>query len=117
MTECNQTAFPFEGHFSRRVEARFDGSAMTTDDGALLLRAVERKIRLPQRVAACFTDVCCTLCDVWPWQERSGPPPRSKPSVYAAGLLPIKSRYEPNCIPMLVRFSSLFVTSVLPQQF
>jgi len=82
MTECNQTAFPFEGHFSRRVEeARFDGWAMTTDGGALLLRAVERKM---QRVAACFTDVCCTLCDVWPWKERSGPPPRSKPSVYAA---------------------------------
>jgi len=56
MTECNQTCFPFEAHFSRRVEARFDGSEMTTDGGALLLRAVDKKIRLLKRVAACFTD-------------------------------------------------------------
>jgi len=56
MTECNQTTFPFEAHFSRRVEARFDGAAMTTDGGALLLRAVDKKIRLLPRVAACFRD-------------------------------------------------------------
>jgi hypothetical protein len=56
MTECNQTVFPFEAHFSRQVEARFDGSAMSTDGGALLLRAVDRKVRLMQRVADCFTD-------------------------------------------------------------
>jgi len=56
MTECNQTTFPFEAHFSRRVEARFDGCQMTTDGGALLLRAVDRKIRLLQRIVACFTD-------------------------------------------------------------
>src|SRR5487761_806813 len=56
MTECSQTFFPFEAHFSRRVEARFDGSAMTTDGGALLLRAVDKKVRLLPRVAACFND-------------------------------------------------------------
>jgi len=56
MTECNQTVFPFEAHFSRQLEARFDGSAMSTDGGALLLRAVDRKVRLMQRVADCFTD-------------------------------------------------------------
>ena len=56
MTECNQTTFAFEAHFPRRVEARFDGSAMTTDGGALLLRAVDRKIRLLKRGAACFSD-------------------------------------------------------------
>lgn len=56
MTECNQTAFPFEVHFSRRVEACFDGATMTTDGGALLLRAVDKKIRLLPRVAACFRD-------------------------------------------------------------
>jgi len=56
MTECNQTTFPFEAHFARRVEARFDGSQMTTDGGALLLRAVDQRIRLLQRVVACFTD-------------------------------------------------------------
>jgi Transposase DDE domain group 1 len=56
MTECNQTAFPFEAHFSRQVVAGFDGARMTTDGGALLLRAVDRKIDLLKRVAACFTD-------------------------------------------------------------
>jgi Transposase DDE domain group 1 len=56
MTECNQTAFPFEALFSRQVVARFDGAQMTTDGGALLLRAVDRKIGLLKRVAPCFTD-------------------------------------------------------------
>ncbi|HEX2715473.1 MAG TPA: IS1380 family transposase [Candidatus Acidoferrales bacterium] len=56
MTECNQTGFLFEGHFSRRVEAHFDGSRMTTDGGALLLRAVDKKIRLLKRMATCFRD-------------------------------------------------------------
>ncbi len=56
MTECNQTAFPFEGHFSRRVVAKFDGAQRTTEGGALLLRETDRKIGLLKRVAACFTD-------------------------------------------------------------
>lgn len=56
MSECNQTAFPFEAHFSRRVVANFDGARMTTDGGALLLREADRKIGLLKRVAACFTD-------------------------------------------------------------
>ena len=56
MTECNQTVFAFEGHFSRQVEARFDGAQMTTDGGVLLLRAVDRQIGLLKRVAACFRD-------------------------------------------------------------
>jgi hypothetical protein len=56
MSECNQTAFPFEGHFSRQVVAQFDGAQMTTEGGALLLREADRKIGLLKRVAACFTD-------------------------------------------------------------
>ena len=56
MTECNQTAFVFEAHFSRRVVAGFDGARMTTDGGALLLRAVDRKIGLLKRVQTCFRD-------------------------------------------------------------
>mgnify|MGYP001602210127 CR=1 FL=1 len=56
MTECNQTQFPFEAHFSRRVVGRFDGRPMTTDGGSLLLREVDRKIGLLRRVAGCFTD-------------------------------------------------------------
>lgn len=56
MTECNQTAFRFEGHFSRQVVGTFDGAQMTTEGGALLLRETDRKIKLLKRVAACFTD-------------------------------------------------------------
>ena len=56
MTECNQSRFPFEAHFSRQVVAQFDGVEMTTDGGALLLRETDRKIRLLQRVARCFSD-------------------------------------------------------------
>jgi tRNA(fMet)-specific endonuclease VapC len=40
MAECNQTAFVFEAHFSRRVVAQFDGARMTTDGGALALSAI-----------------------------------------------------------------------------
>ncbi len=56
MTECNQSQFEFEAHFSRRVVGRFDGSPLTTEGGALLLRAADRKIRLLRRVVGCFTD-------------------------------------------------------------
>ncbi len=31
MTECNQSAFPFEAHFSRQVVARFDGAQTSTE--------------------------------------------------------------------------------------
>ncbi|MGB2628090.1 MAG: IS1380 family transposase [Candidatus Acidiferrum sp.] len=56
MTECNQTFFPFEAHFSRQVVGRFAGDRLTTEGGSLLLRQAERKIGLLRRVAACFTD-------------------------------------------------------------
>src|SRR3989441_13321930 len=56
MTECSQSQFPFEAHFSRQVMGRFDGSQLTTDGGGLLLRQADRKICLLQRVTARFTD-------------------------------------------------------------
>src|SRR6202521_4803396 len=56
MTECNQTLFSFEAHFSRRVVGQFAGERLTTEGGSLLLRQAERKIGLLRRVAACFTD-------------------------------------------------------------
>ena len=56
MTECTQTSFEFESHFSRQVVARFDGGALTSDAGALLLRETDRRIRLIERLAACFDD-------------------------------------------------------------
>lgn len=56
MTQCSQSGFEFEAHFSRRVVAGFDGGAMTSDAGALLLRSTERRIGLLSRLAGCFTD-------------------------------------------------------------
>jgi hypothetical protein len=44
---------PVEG---RRVAADFDGGAMTSDGGALLLGAGERAVGLMDRFAACFAD-------------------------------------------------------------
>jgi hypothetical protein len=54
MTECNQSQFEFEAHFSRRVVAEFSGERLTTEGGALLLRAADRKIGLLRRVLHCY---------------------------------------------------------------
>src|SRR5215469_16945482 len=54
MTECNQSLFPFEAHFSRQVVAQFEGSWLTTEGGSLLLRQADRKIDLLRRVARCL---------------------------------------------------------------
>jgi hypothetical protein len=56
MTECTQDSFEFETHFSREVAARFDGGAVSSDAGALLLREVDRRINLIARLAECFDD-------------------------------------------------------------
>ncbi|MGB7848789.1 MAG: IS1380 family transposase [Candidatus Acidiferrum sp.] len=56
MTECNQSSFGFEAHFSRQVVARFDGGTITSDGGALLLRETDRRLNLLPRLAGCFLD-------------------------------------------------------------
>lgn len=56
MTECIQSDFKFTGHFSRRVTAGFDGGAMTSDGGGLLLREADRRLNLLPRLAECFLD-------------------------------------------------------------
>jgi hypothetical protein len=55
-TECNQEAFGFTAHFSRRVEAGFSAEQVSTDGGSLLLREVDRRINLMGRLAGCFID-------------------------------------------------------------
>ncbi len=40
----------------RQVRARFDGGRMSSDGGALLLQAVDQRIGLTRRLAACFVD-------------------------------------------------------------
>jgi hypothetical protein len=56
MTQCTQSSFEFEPHFRRAVVACFDGGALTSDAGALLLRQVDQKMGFLRRLAACFTD-------------------------------------------------------------
>ena len=56
MTECTQSEFEFEAFFSRRVVAGFDGGAMTSDGGGLLLRETDRRLNLLSRLSECFLD-------------------------------------------------------------
>jgi hypothetical protein len=46
----------FEAFDGRRVVSAFDGGAVTSDAGTVLLRETDRAIGLIERVAACFTD-------------------------------------------------------------
>jgi hypothetical protein len=56
-TECNPALLEFPAVEGRRVVAAFDGGAITSDAGALLLGQTDRAIRLTERFTACFTDV------------------------------------------------------------
>jgi hypothetical protein len=56
-TECSRDLFGFEPVEGREVVAAFDGGAITSDAGALLLGATDRAIRMTERFAACFHDV------------------------------------------------------------
>lgn len=56
LTECNARTFEFQGLGRRAVTGRFDGGAITSDAGGLLLREVERKTGILRKFAACFSD-------------------------------------------------------------
>ena len=55
-TECNTELFEFAPVERRAVVAGFDGGAITSDGGALLLGATDRAIGLIGRFAECFID-------------------------------------------------------------
>jgi len=55
-TECSAKSYGFARVESRSVVAAFDGGAVTSDAGGLLLGATDRAIGLVGRFAACFTD-------------------------------------------------------------
>jgi len=57
--ECNPELFEFAPVAGRAVVAAFDGGALTSDAGALLLGATDRAIGLTERFAACFVDHRC----------------------------------------------------------
>ncbi len=54
--ECTQASFGFHPLIRREIRAQFDGGAITTDGGGLLLREVEKRIGIVRQFAACFTD-------------------------------------------------------------
>jgi hypothetical protein len=56
VTECSAKEFEFQALGNRVVTSRFDGGAITSDAGGLLLREVEAKTGILRRFAACFTD-------------------------------------------------------------
>ena len=56
MTECTQLSFDFHTACGREVRAQFDGGAITSDGGALLLREVEKRTAIIRQFATCFTD-------------------------------------------------------------
>lgn len=60
MTECTQTSFDFQAHYSREVVVRFDGGRMSSDGGALLLRQTNERLNLLSRLADCFEDHRCS---------------------------------------------------------
>jgi hypothetical protein len=55
-TECNRDLFGFSRVENRKVVAAFDGGAVTSDAGVVLLGAADRRTRLIRRFAGCFTD-------------------------------------------------------------
>ncbi len=56
MTECSGEQLEFQGLGKRVVLGRFDGGAISSDGGAVLLREVERRTRIIERLAAQFVD-------------------------------------------------------------
>ena len=56
LTECNADLFEFAPVGRREVVGSFDGGAITSDAGALLLGMTDRAIGLVDRFAACFCD-------------------------------------------------------------
>jgi Transposase DDE domain group 1 len=55
-TECNGKRFEFHALGHREVRADFEGGAITSDGGGLLLREVEKRTGIVKRFAGCFTD-------------------------------------------------------------
>jgi hypothetical protein len=55
-TDCSTNLFGFTDVEGREVVAGFDGGAITSDSGALLLGAADRSIGVIDRFAACFHD-------------------------------------------------------------
>lgn len=56
MTECKQSVFAFDVGGGRSGVASFDGGAISSDGGVLLLQQAERATGIIRRLAGCFSD-------------------------------------------------------------
>jgi hypothetical protein len=56
-TDCRTDSLDFGTSAGRRLVGGFDGGAITSNGGVLLLGAVDRRIKLTERVARCFRDL------------------------------------------------------------
>jgi hypothetical protein len=55
-TECSRNVFGFAPVERREVVAAFDGGAITSNAGGLLLGGTDRAIGMMKKFAACFRD-------------------------------------------------------------
>jgi hypothetical protein len=55
-THCIQTELDLGSSGGRKLVGAFDGGAITSNGGVVLLAAADRRIGLGERLAACFTD-------------------------------------------------------------
>jgi hypothetical protein len=55
-TQCTSESLPFQASFRREVVARFDGGAISSDGGGLLLKPLEDRTGIVRQFAACFVD-------------------------------------------------------------
>jgi Transposase DDE domain group 1 len=56
MTECSELRFAFATEGRREIVAEFNGGAISSDGGALLLRETDQKLNLLPRFSQCFLD-------------------------------------------------------------
>jgi hypothetical protein len=56
MTDCTQELFQFPSCCARKVEAEFTGGNVTSDGGALLLRAIDQRLKLTAQLSKIIPD-------------------------------------------------------------
>ena len=98
-TRCITIDLPKQG--CRKVRAGFDGGRMSSDGGALLLRAVDQRIGLTQRLAACFAD-----------HRNPGRCEHAPPHLLAQRLFGLVLGYEDLCDHDRLREDSLLALAV-----
>ena len=59
MTVCNTKIIEYSRCKRRKVQAEFNGGDITSDGGVMLLREIDRRLQLTQRLAAALNDPRC----------------------------------------------------------